>query len=95
MRAMIQTARLRIAYGELPRRQPEMTLKGISQGSTCNLCRLPIDPQAPEVQFPDPRSGRVYVLHPECHVAWSIALRKLQAGEADDIVAEEEHPLPR
>ena len=89
MRAMIQTARLRIAYGELPRRHPEMTLRGISQGSTCNLCRLPIEPEAAEIQFPDARSGRLYVLHPECHTAWSIALRQV---EADAVGSEASHP---
>jgi hypothetical protein len=93
MRAMIQTARLRIAYGELPGRHPEMTLRGISQGSTCHLCRLPIAPQAVEVQFPDPRTTTVHVLHPECHTAWSIAVRKIDAHEHDDVVlAEELHP---
>jgi dienelactone hydrolase len=86
MRAMIQTARLRIAYGELPRRHPEMTLRGISQGSACSLCRLPIEPETAEVQFPDPRSGKVYALHPECHTAWSIALRKMTAGADEDAV---------
>jgi len=94
MRAMIQTARLRIAYGELPGHHPEMTLRGVSQGATCHLCRLPIVPHAVEVQFPDPRSTKVYVLHPECHTAWSIAVRKIGSREHDDVVPEglELHP---
>ena len=92
MRAMVETARLRISYGELPRRQPEMTLRGVSQGSICNLCRLPIEPQAAEIQFPDPRSAKVYVLHPECHVAWSIALRKIESGAREGVESQAPRP---
>ena len=87
MRAMIQTARLRIAYGELPSRVPEMSLRTLSQGSTCQLCRRPIEPHSIEVQFPDPRTTKLFVLHPACYSAWSAAVQKLAApqdGEVDE-----------
>ena len=97
MRAMIQTARLRIVYGELPRHLPELSLRTVSEGSTCLLCKRPIEPHAIEVQFPDPRTHKLYVMHPPCYSAWSIAVRSVtpptdEAGEDVEDVNEQPRP---
>jgi hypothetical protein len=84
MRAMIATARLRIAYRELPNRLPEMTLRGVSEGATCSLCKRPIAPHALEVEFMDSATTKMYVLHPECHTAWSIAVRRMSPETRDE-----------
>ncbi len=95
MRAMIQTARLRIAYRELPGRLPEMTLTGISQGATCSLCRKPIELYSLEVQFTAPGSTDMYSLHPDCHKAWAVAVQRMSREKNDGFGTLPSDPVAR
>ena len=95
MRAMVQTARLRIIYGELPRHLPELSLRTVSEGSACLLCKRPIEQHSLEVQFPDPWTHKLFVMHPPCYSAWCIAVRSLTPptdGQGEDVDAEPPRP---
>jgi hypothetical protein len=91
---MIQTARLRIVYGELPRQLPELSLRTVSEGTTCLLCKRPIEQHSIEVQFPDPRTHKLFVMHPPCYSAWTIAVRSLTASTDETGTDVEEQPRP-
>ena len=70
---LIEVARQRIAEKALPAAPPKVILGGDSQGTACSLCRAAIAPRAPEIEIDC--GGVTYVLHPDCYLAWSLAIR--------------------
>jgi hypothetical protein len=75
---LLALARQLVAEHLLPDSAPSATLGGVSDGAPCAVCAQRIEPGKVEIELEWERVGleRRLFMHPTCHAAWLVALRR-------------------